>query len=125
MAVPIFTRDQGAFAPMRQPDWLPAAIEAAAGDRFGPPFALTTRTPAGVEAGARLLRLPEARGFVVDLVSAEGTRRTVLFQNEGAALGFFLDQGVAFARVVAETLRAAGTAAASATAAPRRSDAAD
>jgi hypothetical protein len=72
----------------------------------------------------------------VDLVSAEGTRRTVLFQNEGAALTFFLEQGVAFARAVAETLRAAGTTAASATppsatavsapaAAPRWSSAAD
>jgi hypothetical protein len=124
MAAPIFTRDQCAFAPMRQPDWLPAAIETAADDRAAPPFTVTMRTPAGVEAGATLLRLPEARGFVVNLVSAEGTRRTVLFQNEGTALAFFLEQGVAFARAVAETLRV-GAAAVATPAAERWSSAAD
>lgn len=103
----IFTRDHGSFSAMRQPDWLPAAIEAAANDREAPPFAITVRTPAGAEAGATLLSLPQSRGFAVLLVTAEGARRTVMFQNEGAALSFFLEQGVAFARAVAESLRAA------------------
>ena len=110
MAAHIFTRDHGTFAPTRQPDWLPGAIEAAANDQAAPPFAVTVRTHAGIEAGATLLSLPDARGFIVDLVSAEGARRTVMFQNEGTALTFFLDQGVAFARAVAETLKGGAAA---------------
>ncbi len=116
MASHIFTRDHGSFSSMRQPDWLPDAIAAAANDREAPPFAVTTRTPAGVDAGASLLCLPQNRGYAVLLVTAEGARRTVMFQNEGAALSFFLDQGVAFARAVAETLRATAQDAAQPTA---------
>ncbi|MBW8269897.1 hypothetical protein [Caldovatus aquaticus] len=44
------------------------------------------------------------------LVTAEGARRTVMFQIEGAALSFFLEQGVAFVRAVAEALCAAAPA---------------
>ncbi|GGG21438.1 hypothetical protein GCM10010964_07030 [Caldovatus sediminis] len=120
MASHIFTRDHGSFSSMRQPDWLPEAIETAANDREAPPFAVAVRTAAGVEAGASLLCLPQNRGYAVLLVTAEGARRTVMFQNEGAALAFFLEQGVAFARTVAETLRAAAPAAADPAAAARR-----
>jgi hypothetical protein len=107
----IFTRDHGSFSSTRAPEWLPAAIEAAANDRDAPPFAVTIRTPAGIEAGASLLSLPERRGYAVVLISAEGARRTVMFQNEGVALAFFLEQGVAFARAVAEMVRTTGLAA--------------
>jgi hypothetical protein len=120
MASHIFTRDHGSFTAIRQPEWLPEAIEAAANDREAPPFAVTVRTPAGVEAGASLLCLSRNRGFAVLFVTADGARRMVMFQNEGAALSFFLDQGVAFARAVAETLRAAAPADADPAAAARR-----
>lgn len=125
MASHIFTRDHGSFTAMRQPEWLPEAIEAAANDREAPPFAVTVRTPEGVEAGASLLCLPRNRGFAVLFVTAEGAQRMVMFQNEGAALSFFLDQGVAFARAVAETLRAVAPAAGPAAAARRAAASAD
>ena len=76
MAARVFTRDHGSFSQARQPDWLPGAIEAAANDQEAPPFAVTVRTPAGIEAGASLLSLPDNRGYAVLLVSAEGARRS-------------------------------------------------
>jgi len=105
MAEHVFVRDHQSFSATRQPPWLEAAVAEANAEGSPLRFALTVRRN-GIEAGATMLRLPEERGFVVMLVSADGNRRLIMFGQEATALSFFLEQGAAFARAVAETVQA-------------------